>query len=350
MPQINSGKSPPWVAGEIVTAAELNGMIDAATLDPSVITSQTNLATLTGDEYALIVDTAGALKKTQLKNSLLAGEDIKTDLISQITGSSAILTIESNPSVAMLLRGTGGLSLQTETAGITINTTASGGSGAIDVESNGMTFDGQGSSGNGVINFQTRTIFSNTGAVKLPVGTTAQRPASPVAGDIRFNSTTSSTETYNGSSWSFGYMLYEVQEFTFPTQVVAPNGWTTSGTTATFTKPANEIWVFNSGIFTKHTGFNVTVAIRYSSQTIMTGNYLALEAVQDAGAGSVSVTRKLDQTWTVPAGTAITAESLSVDAITANGAIMFPTSGDGWSSLSGNLPVSKITIYKYKTA
>lgn len=202
MPQINSGKSPPWVSGEIVTAAGLNGMIDAATLDPSAITSQTNLTTLTGDEYALVVDTAGLLKKTQLKNSLLTGEDIKTDSITQVTGSSAILTIQSNPSVAMLLRGNGGLGLQTETGAIIINTIASGGTGSVDVESNGMTFDGEGSSATGVIDFQTRTIFSYTGAIRLPIGTTAQRPATPVAGDTRFNSTLATQETYDGSQWS----------------------------------------------------------------------------------------------------------------------------------------------------
>ena len=203
MPQINSGKSPPWVSGEIVTAAGLNGMIDSATIDPSAITAQSNLATLTGDEYALIVDpSTGLLKKTQLKNNLLAGNNVKTNLINQVTGASSVLTIESNPSVAMLLRGTGGLSLQTETGGITINTIASGGTGAIGVQSNGMTFDGQGGGATGVIDFQTRTIFSYTSAVKLPVGTTAQRPATPVTGDLRFNSTITDAEVYNGSAWS----------------------------------------------------------------------------------------------------------------------------------------------------
>jgi hypothetical protein len=42
---------------------------------------------------------------------------------------------------------------------------------------------------------------SATGAAQLPVGTTAQRPASPVTGQLRFNSTISSTEVWNGSSW-----------------------------------------------------------------------------------------------------------------------------------------------------
>ena len=42
---------------------------------------------------------------------------------------------------------------------------------------------------------------SSTGAAQLPVGTTAQRPASPVTGQLRYNSTIASTEVYNGSGW-----------------------------------------------------------------------------------------------------------------------------------------------------
>lgn len=43
---------------------------------------------------------------------------------------------------------------------------------------------------------------SGTGASVLPVGTTAQRDASPQAGYIRFNSTTGGFEGYNGTTWA----------------------------------------------------------------------------------------------------------------------------------------------------
>ena len=43
--------------------------------------------------------------------------------------------------------------------------------------------------------------FTGTGAIKVPVGTTAQRPT-PVTGDLRFNSSTGQFEGYNGSLWS----------------------------------------------------------------------------------------------------------------------------------------------------
>lgn len=41
----------------------------------------------------------------------------------------------------------------------------------------------------------------DTGAIIVPVGTTAQRPSSPVIGMIRFNSELGTFEGYNGASW-----------------------------------------------------------------------------------------------------------------------------------------------------
>jgi hypothetical protein len=43
--------------------------------------------------------------------------------------------------------------------------------------------------------------INDTGFLRLPSGTTAQRPASPVAGQIRYNTTIAANEFYNGSSW-----------------------------------------------------------------------------------------------------------------------------------------------------
>ncbi|AFX83915.1 hypothetical protein MedDCM-OCT-S15-C5-cds18 [uncultured Mediterranean phage MEDS5 group] len=44
-------------------------------------------------------------------------------------------------------------------------------------------------------------VISSTSSLQIPVGTTAQRPGSPSAGDLRFNSTTTSAEIYNGTSF-----------------------------------------------------------------------------------------------------------------------------------------------------
>jgi hypothetical protein len=43
--------------------------------------------------------------------------------------------------------------------------------------------------------------FTSTGAVKLPVGTVAQRPGTPAAGQLRFNDDSDEFEGYNGTAW-----------------------------------------------------------------------------------------------------------------------------------------------------
>jgi hypothetical protein len=43
---------------------------------------------------------------------------------------------------------------------------------------------------------------AGTGAIIVPIGTTAQRPATPVVGMIRFNSSLGKFEGYNGSAWN----------------------------------------------------------------------------------------------------------------------------------------------------
>jgi hypothetical protein len=243
MPQINSGKSPPWVSGEIVTAAGLNGMIDSATLDPSAITAQSNFTTLTGDEYTLIVDpSTGLLKKTQLKNALLTGEDVITDNIfgKSINGTLIIQPQGSTSSLNIYGGSVGGsvgaISGYAKNISLTANSSVDNtGAFTVTAGTGGMSFD----AGNAPIDFLSRTDFAYTSAIKLPVGTTAERPATPVAGDARFNSTTSKLEFYNGSSWkstqeqiSAGLMLYDVYEEV---------GVTVSA--ITHDKPLGELWI-----------------------------------------------------------------------------------------------------------
>lgn len=45
------------------------------------------------------------------------------------------------------------------------------------------------------------TKIDDTGYLGFPSGTTAQRPSSPQRGMIRWNTTTSNLEGYDGSSW-----------------------------------------------------------------------------------------------------------------------------------------------------
>ena len=46
-----------------------------------------------------------------------------------------------------------------------------------------------------------RTVFDTTQYVRISVGTNANRPGSPSAGQMRFNTDTGLVETWNGSAW-----------------------------------------------------------------------------------------------------------------------------------------------------
>jgi hypothetical protein len=55
--------------------------------------------------------------------------------------------------------------------------------------------------------------FSGTGAIQIPSGTTAQRPATPVLGDIRYNTTNGNFEGYDGTEWDVMSEVNTAYEF-----------------------------------------------------------------------------------------------------------------------------------------
>ena len=54
------------------------------------------------------------------------------------------------------------------------------------------------------------TATTSTGYLDLPAGTTAQRPASPTSGNIRFNTSLNYLEYYDGTSWNSVNNAYSV--------------------------------------------------------------------------------------------------------------------------------------------
>jgi hypothetical protein len=53
----------------------------------------------------------------------------------------------------------------------------------------------------GAATFGGAVVVNTSGALTLPEGTTAERPAIPASGDIRFNTTLTQFEGYNGTAW-----------------------------------------------------------------------------------------------------------------------------------------------------
>ena len=94
------------------------------------------------------------------------------------------------------------------------------GTGAVIAE--GFTFQGNNISATGDITLSPgseKIILSSTGAIKLPVGTTAQRPTA-VAGQLRYNSELNRFEGYNGANW---INIKGVEDLDANTKVTAEN-------------------------------------------------------------------------------------------------------------------------------
>lgn len=100
--------------------------------------------------------------------------------------------------------------------------------------------------------------INSTGAIKVPVGTTAQRPTA-ATGKIRYNSTTGAYEGYDGSSWSSlgggatgagGDQVFNLNTVTVTTSYSLPSGKNamsvgaiTINSGVTVTVPSGQRWV-----------------------------------------------------------------------------------------------------------
>jgi hypothetical protein len=101
--------------------------------------------------------------------------------------------------------------------------------------------------------------FTATSAVKVPAGTTAQRPSVPKQGDLRFNNSTNQYEGYNGTAWGSigggatggaGNQIFIENEQTVTndyTITTGKNAMSTGPITinndVTVTIPENSVWV-----------------------------------------------------------------------------------------------------------
>jgi hypothetical protein len=179
MAQIQSPET--YVDGQQVTAARLNNQTNGAVLLPGAVTDQTALAAgtvATGDTVIIHDASTSALRKTTAGDLLASGLPITTGAITGSTGADLVIT----PAAGQKVDVAGDIEAEdaTLTGGLTVtgNTTLDA---SLDV--NGL------------------ASFNVTSAVKIPVGTTGQRPGTPVAGQMRYNSTLDQAEVYSGTEW-----------------------------------------------------------------------------------------------------------------------------------------------------
>jgi hypothetical protein len=133
-----------------------------------------------------LANQSGLAFRQDLNNALAA-------IVSQNSGASEPSTTYAYQWWADNTTGLLKLRNAANNAWITIGTLASANLGLAPAAS--PTFTGTATFGGDV-------LLTGTGVLDLPVGTTAQRPGSPTSGMIRFNTTLSQFEGYNGTAWS----------------------------------------------------------------------------------------------------------------------------------------------------
>lgn len=153
------------IGGNITIGDSTNDtLVIAASIDSDLIPSQTNTYNL------------GSL--AQRWQTVYASEAY---IDSIHINSNVIETIDSNANLELRTNGTGAVVV--DNLNFKNNTISS-------------------TSGNLILNSATDIIsMNNTGSLLLPSGTTAERPSSPVAGMIRYNSDLLGFEGYNGTYW-----------------------------------------------------------------------------------------------------------------------------------------------------
>ena len=97
-------------------------------------------------------------------------------------------------------------------------------------------------------------LGSQTDSLHVPVGTTAQRPGSPEAGYLRYNSTTGKFEGYT-NAWGD---LADGSDFLVTNTYTTANASTTAFTISNAVQDEKQLLVFIDGVFEAHNSYSVS--------------------------------------------------------------------------------------------
>ncbi len=156
---------------------------------------------------------------------------------------------------------------------------------------------------NGAFTASAAVSFTSTGAVKIPVGTQAERPT-PAAGMLRFNDDSNEFEGYNGTAWASVGGSAISNDTSTSTDVYPLFANATSGTAANvYTSNAKYLYKPSTGELKAQelvatNGIVVNSATVSANYTIPTGSN-AMSAGPVSVASGVAVTVSSGSVWTI---------------------------------------------------
>lgn len=384
---------PPvtFTAGQVLTASALNAHVSSAILLPGAVTDQTDLAANTvaaGDSLIIHDLSALALREATASDLLNSGLPVTASTatidttVTSVVNGKANKDINLTPNDGVAVTGKVFTSVDGITAVVTSVAHGLETGMLLDITASNPVYTGQffitvvsvdtfsfvvsqttPVAASGTLDYTKKATVKSYGnhyvSNKLNVaGNLSVNGTSKFTGNssITGNLSVSGTANFVGGFQVGGsscYVLYEVYEETLPAWVATvPGNQAAVVTTASFTKPANEIWEFEiDGTWTLVRGYGAEYAFRYSTETFQTGSYLESDYDFSSGVTALS-TRSIHHKWTVPVGTALSARTVVVDVSVGAGSQlrMFQNTPVYTAIITtGSLPVSMFRIYKYKT-
>lgn len=307
MAQISKGDT--FVDGQQVTGARLNQLVDSSVLLVGAITDQPSITANTLQSTdSTIVNDAGVLKEATIGDFLNSNLPVTT---SSVTGGAGV-DIVITPAAGQKVDVAG--NIEADDVNVTDDLTVGGDL----IVTGGSTLTGNVIADNG---FTSNGVANFTGTFQM--------------------------------GGTVGYALYEIFEANVSySNASVPVGWNAMYTSASLTKPSDEIWVIESDLRWRRT-VDINWAVRINQTTPSTTLNGTVD-IEGAGSNYWHIESNVMR-YVFNAGTTFTSTiTIDVQPISVAGYAFYvgeanyPTAGTAGSSLG--FPSSKFRIYKYKTA